>query len=248
MTFHDHFSGHAASYARYRPRHPDILFGFVASCCEGHALAWDCGTGNGQAALGLAPYFRRVVATDASAEQIRHAVPHPRVEYAVAPATQSPLREGSADLVSVAQALHWFPFEAFYAEVRRVLRPGGLLAAWAYGFERVNDAVDAVLDAFERDHVGPFWPPERRYIDDGYRTLPFPFDEIETPGFTITRAWTLAEQLGYLRTWSATRRYLAAHGTDPVAEIEANLAAAWGDPETVRSVRWPVYLRAGRTP
>ena len=246
-SFKDHFSPQAAGYARYRPRYPDALFDYLAELCAAHTLAWDCGTGNGQAAVALAWHFERVVATDASAAQIREAQPHDRAEYHVVPASASPLADATADLVTVAQALHWFPFEAFYAEARRVLKPGGVLAAWAYGFQQdVGDGVDEILTAFYRDTVGPYWPPERRFIDEGYRTLPFPFPEIEPPTFFLRHRWTLAEQLGYLRTWSATRRYREALGTDPVAHVAPALADAWGDPEAPREIRWPVFLRVAR--
>ena len=246
MTFKDHFSGHAADYARYRPRYPASLYADLAARCERHELAWDCGTGNGQAAVGLAAHFDRVVATDASAEQIAQAAPHERVAYHVAPAAHSPLAAAAADLVTVAQALHWFDVEAFYAEVRRVLTPGGVLAVWTYGLQRVSPDIDSLIDRFYGEIVGPYWPPERRHVDAAYQTIPFPFDEEPVPDRVISMTWTLERLLGYLSTWSASQQYVQATGEDPVARIAEDVAAAWGDPAEARRVTWPLYLRVGR--
>jgi SAM-dependent methyltransferase len=246
MSATDHFSGHAQDYARHRPRYPAELFAWLASqCCE-HALAWDCGTGNGQAALDLTPHFSAIHATDLSAEQLSHATPHPKICYHAAPAEESGLPARSVDLVTVAQALHWFRHDAFYAEVIRVLKPGGVFAAWTY---RLLDAEPAINDCIAHFHghtVGPWWPPERRWVDEGYRTLPFPFDEIASPMFVIERAWTLVQLLDYLRTWSATQRYLKERGSDPTLELAQQLAPLWGDPEQEKVVRWPLALRCGR--
>lgn len=252
--FADHFSGHADEYARYRPTYPPALFAYVADRCAAHDLAWDCATGNGQAAIGLAEHFAHVIATDASAEQIAAASPHPRVTYTVARARESPLDTATADLVTVAQALHWIDPDPFYAEVQRVLKPEGLFAAWSYGlFHLVStdpaaDAVDALIKTFYRERVGPYWPPERRHIEAEYQSLPFPFDECATPDFTLTMEWSLEEVLGYLRTWSATKRYLQDRGQDPVAAMAPDFTRAWGDPATSRTMQWPLSLRIGRTP
>jgi SAM-dependent methyltransferase len=244
--FKDHFSAQATNYARYRPSYPEALFVYLASLPAEHRLAWDCATGNGQAAHSLAAYFGRVVATDASAEQISHAFPHPQITYRNEPAERTTLRPTSVDLVTVATAIHWFDFDAFYAEVRRVLGPGGVLAVWSYSLLRISPEVDAVIDHYYQEVVGPHWPPERRYIDEGYRTLPFPFEEIPAPSFAMTLQWTLAEVLGYLSTWSARRQYMKEHGTDPVDEIRGALSDVWGAPEVPRSSRWQLYLRLGR--
>jgi len=246
MSFKDHFSQQSASYSRYRPHYPEGLFSYLASQVERHERAWDCGTGSGQAALELARFFAEVIATDASEQQIANALYHERVRYRVAPAEASGLDADSVDLITVAQALHWFDQERFYTEVRRVLRPGGVLAVWCYRLARVSPAVDAVLDRFYTEIVGPFWPPERELIDQGYRTVPFPFAELESPHFEMEAEWTLPHLLGYLGTWSAVQRYREQKGQDPLEVIQSELIQAWGRPETMASIRWPVYLRLGR--
>jgi SAM-dependent methyltransferase len=242
----DYFSQCAREYARFRPAYPDALFRWLAGVVPGHTLVWDCATGNGQAAVGLAEWFERVIATDASEDQIAQARPHPRVEYRAAPAERSGLDPGSADLVTVAQALHWLPIEAFYHEVRRVLRPGGVLAVWGYGNPMLQDArLHRIVDAFNNGTLTAYWPPGRAHLVAGYRDLPFPFDEIVPPTLTLDREMTLPELAGYLRTWSGTQRYIQVHGADPVADVEDALRAAWGDPERARVVRWPLPLRVG---
>lgn len=242
----DHFSAVAAGYARYRPGYPPALYEWLAGLPVGRSLAWDCATGNGQAAVGLAAHFERVVATDLSASQVAQAVRHPQVEYSVAPAEASGLSDGAVELVTVAQALHWLDLPAFYAEVRRVLAPGGAVVAWCYNLLDVDPRVNAVIGRYYSQVVGVYWPPERRLLEAGYRTVPFPFREIEPPHFEMTAEWTLDHLLGYLATWSATERYRRARGEDPLEAIAGDLRSAWGDPEQSRPVRWPLNLRAGR--
>ena len=245
MSFKDHFSGHAAVYASFRPSYPPALFDFAASLPTRHALAWDNATGNGQAAVGLAERFAHVIATDASAEQLAHAVPHPKVEYRQALAEESGLAGGSVDLISVATALHWFDFDRFYAEAERVLAPGGALVAWAYNLVRVSPEVDMLVDRLARDIVGPYWPPERRWVDEDYRTIPFPFAEVEVPELWIEEEWDFSHFVPYFATWSATNRYRKATGHDPFETLGEAMERAWGDPARVRTVRWPVMMRAG---
>jgi len=243
-AFKDHFSGHAADYRSFRPAYPPELFAFLADAAPGRELAWDCGTGNGQAAVGLASHFAKVLATDASTEQLQNAEPHPRIEYAVAPAERCPLADGVADLVTVAQALHWFDLDRFYAEVRRVARPGGLVAATCYYEPGVGSEVDPILRGWE-EFIRPYWTPERAWVDAGYRTIPFPFPELPTPEFELTAKATLPQFIGYLGTWSAARLYLKRHGSDPLDRFRSAFAAAWGVPAAVRTVRWRFTLRVG---
>jgi SAM-dependent methyltransferase len=245
VSFKDHFSGHAAVYASFRPGYPPALIDFVTSLAPGRSLAWDCATGNGQAAVCLAEHFERVIATDASAAQLAQATPHPRVEYRQAPAEQSGLADGSVDLLTVATALHWFDFDRFYAEAERVLAPEGALAAWAYNLPRVSPEIDVLIDRLGHGIVQSYWPPERRWVDDDYRDLPFPFEEVEAPELWIEERWPLGRLLDYTGTWSATQRYIQANGRDPRELIRDEMAAAWGDPDQEREIRWPIMMRAG---
>jgi len=246
-TFEDHFAPVATQYADFRPRYPAQLFTWLASLIHRHALAWDCAAGSGQASVDLATHFERVVATDASQAQIAAAIPHARIEYRIAPAESSGLPETSVDLITVAQALHWFDLAGFYAEAKRVLRPGGVLAAWTYGALSVEGAeVDALVQRFYHDTVGPYWPFARAHVENGYRSLPFPFEEIAAPCFSMEARWALPELLGYLRSWSATDRFIVANGYDPVIPLEKALAPLWGAPEGRRQVGWPLALRVGR--
>ena len=244
----DHFSRRAADYAAFRPTYPPELFAWLARLTPARRAAWDCATGSGQAAIGLADHFAHVEATDASASQIAHGRPHPRVSYRQAPAEASGLADDSVQLVAVAQALHWLDVDAFYAEAERVLVPGGVLATWSYGSASLDDpALSALFATFEHETMGPWWPPERRHILEAYRTIPFPFREVAPPAVTLRRDWTLDELVGYVSSWSAVDRYLRESGDDPVSELRARLATRWGDPARRRAVRWPLALRVGLT-
>lgn len=246
--FKDHFSGHAAQYAQARPTYPAALFEWLAGQCQHHELAWDVGCGNGQASLALARHFQRVHASDPSATQIEAAPADPRITWRVEPAEHCSLHNHSADLVTAAQAYHWFRHDRFAQEATRVLRPGGLVAVWCYGLSKVDAAVDEVFHRLYEGVLGPYWPPERHHVETGYRRLPFPFEEImDVPRFQMELDWTLAQYLDYLRSWSASQRHLRETGRDAVAGLVPAFAEAWGDPERPRQVRWPLSMRAGRT-
>ena len=247
MSFRDHFSETAGSYAEFRPRYPRALFEFLASVVPARRLAWDAATGNGQAALDLADFFDRVIATDASAAQIAEAFAHPRVEYRVAPAEKSGVEPRSMDLVTVAQALHWFDIEAFWKEAARVIVPNGVVAVWCYQLLEVGDAaIDSAVRRFYSRTVGPYWPPERRLVDEGYSRVTFPFVELPAPDFVIEKTITLSALAGNLRTWSATRQYVRKNGADPVTPFLEELRPMWGGEDAKRPVIWPIRLRVGR--
>ena len=247
MEFHDHFSGHAAQYAEARPRYPDELFAHLAELAPGRELAWDCGTGNGQAAAALSRWFRHVLATDASVAQLAQAPTETKgVVFGAAAAEGPPLPDDSADLVTVAQAVHWFDHDRFWPEVARVLRPGGVVAVWCYDLMSVDPAVDALVHELYRDIVGEYWPPERAVIETAYRTLSFPFEEFDFPRCEMQHAWSLDQLTGYLATWSSVQGYMRARGEDPIRLIAERLAAAWGPAGERRTITWPIYTRVGR--
>jgi SAM-dependent methyltransferase len=243
--FDDRFAEVAPGYAAHRPTYPRALFEALATWCRRRRCAWDCACGSGQASHGLAAEFDRVVATDASAAQIAAALPHPRIDYRVAPAHASGLAPRSVDLVTVAQALHWLDLDAFYAEAARVLEPGGVIAVWTYAAPQLEapDA-NAVLQQFERQVIGPYWPAERRHVETGYRDLPFPFVEFTPPSFVMQVEWSRVDLLGYVGTWTATQAYRRATRIDPVVDLGVRLAGVWGSER--RKVRWPLHVRAGR--
>lgn len=247
MTFADHFSDSAATYAKFRPRYPGALFEFLAEAAPARAAAWDAGTGTGQAAIGLAPWFDHVIATDASASQIERAEPHARVEYRVARAEHSGLADNSADLVSVAQAVHWFDRPLFWAEARRVLRPGGVVAVWTYLLFEIEPQIDEIVRHFYGGILGPYWPPERRLTEQRYQTIDFPFTEFDAPAFVIEQSMTLADVAGYIRTWSATTAFMKQHRQDPVDTLVRALTRAWPFPQRALKALWPVAMRVGRT-
>jgi SAM-dependent methyltransferase len=247
VIFKDHFSRQATDYAKFRPHYPRAFFKYIASVSPNNQVALDCATGNGQAAVALAEFFARVIAIDASENQIARAQPQARVEYQLARAEATGLSANSCDAMTVAQALHWFDLDAFHSETRRILKPGGLLAVWAYNELRISPEVDALVRHFHDEIVGPYWPPERKIVGRGYRNLPFPFEELRAPSFQIEVRWSLEHLLGYLRTWSATQCFLAASGRDPVELIERDLARTWdGAAKRKRLAIWPLTIRLGR--
>lgn len=245
-SFKDHFSRGAASYAAFRPKYPAALFELVASLPTHRRLAWDCATGSGQAAVPLASYFDQVIATDASAEQLAHAAPAANVSYAVALAERTEIESGTVDLVTVAQALHWFSVDRFLAEVRRVLVPDGVLAVWCYTRPLLRGMLGEIVDRFYYGDCGPYWDPERALVDGGYRSIELPIDEVESPDLSIDAPMLLPEFSGYLRTWSAARKLAKAIGRDPVLSVEDALRAHWGGDDARQLVRWPLVVRAGR--
>lgn len=240
------FSQYSDQYAKHRPRYPDELFAYLSSVAPSHDSAWDCATGNGQAAVSLAKYFDHVEATDISAQQIEHHLPHPKVRYSVSPAEQTPFDDQAFDLITVATAVHWFDQEKFHQEVGRVLKPGGILAIWSYGYFNTEPEIDAAIQTELLEPIDPFWAAGNRLVLNGYRDLTLPFEELRTPNLTMHVEWNLDQLLAYARTWSAVKRYEVEVGHDLVKQAEARLAAPWGAREKVRAVKMPLSLRVSR--
>lgn len=246
--FKDYFSGFSSDYHSYRPRYPDALFSWLASISVQHDRAWDCATGTGQAAIGLANHFSEIIASDASETQVASAEKHDSVRYFLAKAEESGIETESVDLVTVAQAIHWFDLNAYQAEVERVLRPGGVIAVWSYDVLQISPAVDQVVNHLYGPILNRFWPPERRIIEAGYRDIEFPYEKIESPGFSMSSSWNLADLAGYLNTWSAVKRYIQERQTNPVEIVFDDLSAAWGEADRKYKVDWPMTVLAWKKP
>ena len=240
------FNPLAAGYARGRPRYPAELFAWLAGVAPRRELAWDCGTGNGQAAAGLAGHFDRVVATDVSAEQLGHAAPHPRIAYRAAPAERSGLDAGTVDLVTAAAAAHWFDLPAFGAEVLRVVRPGGVLAVFSYHVGRVAPPFQEVFHRFYWERMKPWFAPGAVLVDEGYRTLALPGTAVTAPAFEVAASWTLPDVLDFAGSWSAVRAYRQETGEDPLPALAAELTPIFGDGRPVLPFRMPLHLRVQR--
>lgn len=243
-AFKDHFSAHSADYAAIRPTYPAELGAYLATEAPGRELALDCGCGNGQLSILLVEHFSHVVATDASAKQIASALQHPRITYRVATAEASGLEPESADLVVAAQAAHWFDLDRFYAEVRRVGKRRALLALVTYGVLHVEGDAEDVIQNFYSKTLAPYWPPERRTVEEGYRSLPFPFPELAAPDLTIERRWNRNQFLTYVDSWSAVKQLEKVGGRRIVDDFARSLAGIWPDGQTL-IVRWPMTVRAG---
>jgi ubiquinone/menaquinone biosynthesis C-methylase UbiE len=244
--FQDYFSASASAYAQHRPTYPQELVDFLVRSCAHPGVAWDCGCGSGQLSVLLANRFQHVLATDPSEQQLANAKQHPRVEYRLGSAEASGLTDRSVDLSVAAQAAHWFDLPAYYAEVRRVTKPGGIVALITYGNMVADEAVLRLLQHFYKDVTGPYWPPGRKHVEEGYRSFAFPFGELPTPQLEIHREWDLPATIGYVETWSATTALRQAKGDAPIEKFRRDLAEAWGSKETVRLIRWPLSIRLGR--
>lgn len=241
----DNFSTQSDKYARYRPAYPDALYHYLLSIVPGREYAWDCGTGNGQIAQVLAESFGKVFATDISRQQIENAVLHEKIEYSVQPAEKTSFPDNTFDLVTVAQAIHWFNFDAFYREVDRTIRDGGVLAVIGYGLIQTHPSIDRIITAFYREVVGPYWDKERRYVDENYKTIPFPYQEMSAPAFDNEFEWTFDHLIGYIGTWSAVKHYEKKNAVDPVDLIRDDLKESWGEAATIKG-RFPILLRVAR--
>ena len=244
-AFKDNFSKQSDLYVKYRPLYPNELYSYLASLTPGHEQAVDCGTGNGQAAIGLTPYFDKVLATDPSSKQLENCFEHDKVTYKTEQAEHISLPDDSADMLTVANALHWFDLEKFYREANRVIKHNGIIAAWAYFIPVVSKEIDAVLDHFHFEVLDDYWLPENRLVEKKYTTIPFPYEKISNPSFSYSKEMGLNELIGYLNTWSGTQRYIAQNKHNPTDEVYNKLAKIWPDNE-VKIITWNLTLKVGR--
>ncbi|WP_061248135.1 class I SAM-dependent methyltransferase [Leptospira alstonii] len=247
MSFRDHFSSHSSSYSEFRPGYPKDFFLYLKSLVPNGKVVWDCGTGTGQAAVSLAEVFDKVIASDPSANQIANAEPRQNVEYRVCKAENSTLGNHEVDLITVAQSFHWFDFEPFYKEAVRVGKKKGILAIWGYGLHGISPEIDKIVDKLYGEIAGSYWPPERKYVEEKYKTIPFPFEEIFPPTFSMKEEWTVDQVLGYLRTWSSVQKYIQKNESDPVRLVETEIRNSWGTAKK-RIVEWPLFFKFGRLP
>jgi len=241
----DNFSSQSDRYAKYRPHYPEEFYAYLNSLLPIKENAWDCGTGNGQVAFELAKSFKSVFATDISQSQLNNAQKAENISYSVQAAEKTDFQKELFDLVVVAQAIHWFDFEKFYAEVNRTARKNALICVLGYGRISISETVDSVITNFYKNVVGPYWDVERRYIDQHYETIPFPFHELSTPRFAIELQWNRSHLLGYLNTWSAVKHFTRKNGYNPVEELQEEIASLWKDTEKMQ-VQFPILLRIGR--
>lgn len=239
------FSDKADLYAASRPMYPPPLFDFIASLTNNHDKPWDCATGNGQAAIGLAKYFSFVEATDISKEQIANAFYVENVHYSVQAGESTNFSNLQFDLVCVAQALHWFDFENFWPEVKRVLKPTGTFVAFSYVWPQINDKIDQAIEVYIKSVIEPYWAPHNKLAWDCYRSLQLPFKALAVPEIDLENHWNLDQFLSYIHTWSATRRCMDDIGSGFFAEARCALTELWGEPERQRIVKNPLTILAG---
>ncbi|MFC4212021.1 class I SAM-dependent methyltransferase [Pedobacter lithocola] len=241
----DNFSTQSAEYAIYRPTYPQELYDYLLNLIDNKDAAWDCATGNGQVARVLAQHFKSVYATDISEKQLNQALKMPNILYEVAPAEKINVPDKSFDLITVAQAIHWFNFDDFYSEVKRTLKPDGVLAVIGYGLMFIDKKVDEAVHKLYEDILVKYWDSERRYIEEGYKTIPFPFDEIVAPHFQIKTTWNFNQMIGYLNTWSSLQHYKKANDRNPLEYMFTELKEAWGS-DAEKDVHFPILLRVGK--
>lgn len=241
--FKDYFSEDSEEYSKFRPKYPTELFSYLSSISSQHQKAWDCATGTGQSAVSLSDYFSTVIATDASKTQIINAEKKQNITYQVVTAENSNIEENSINLITVAQAFHWFNIDAFSKEVNRVLKDKGLIAIWSYNLLSVQEDIDEEIYYLYNSTLNNYWPKERKMVEDGYKSIQLSFGEMEVPEFNMLAQWNLSQLIGYLCTWSATKRCQKITGINPVEEIHGKISEMWGSPEKVLLVKWPLSVR-----
>jgi ubiquinone/menaquinone biosynthesis C-methylase UbiE len=243
FDFKDHFSNNSAQYGQYRPMYPKELFKYLALISPSNAKAWDCACGTGQSALGLSKYFTQVIATDASQNQIRKAVKKSTITYQISSAENSYIPNEEIDLVTVAQALHWFNIDSFFIEAHRVLKRNGILAVWTYNLLDINETLNLIIDELYSKILSQYWPIEREMVENGYCKINFPFSTVSTPIFRMQAKWNLVQLIGYLETWSAIKKYREENNHDAITKVFSKIKSFWGNPEEQKVITWPLTLK-----
>lgn len=241
--YKDHFSHDSDAYSKYRPCYPTALFSYLSSLTKDHDLAWDCATGSGQSAVRLAQHFKNVLATDASASQIAMARKHDTVRYSVASAENSGIETSSLDIITVAQALHWFDLPSFAVEVERTLKKGGILAVWTYNLLKIRADIDVQVNYLYEKVLDKYWPAERILVEQGYKSIDFPYNELLTPEFNMKLNWNFAQLIAYLSTWTAVKAFLSDKNTNPIEIVHNKLLQRWGNADTEMTITWPLTVR-----
>jgi SAM-dependent methyltransferase len=244
----DHFSSTSREYSFSRPIYPDVLYKFLNDITPNKDMAWDCATGNGQAAIGLCKYFKNVVASDASKGQLEYQFNRNNIKYEMFPAEKANIPDNSVDLIAVAQAAHWFDLNKFYKEVTRISKSNGVLAIWSYGMHKIDNKIDKISEKLNvgGDILGMYWPNETNYVKEDYRTIPFPFKEISSPKFEMTVNWHLNDLVNYMQTWSAVKRFSIEKKFDPLSLVMEDLERLWGKHDKRKAVKWDIHLRVGK--
>ncbi|MEO8148236.1 MAG: class I SAM-dependent methyltransferase [Bacteroidia bacterium] len=244
--FKDHFSRQSDIYVKYRPHYPESLYAYLSSFTNEHKLAWDCGTGNGQAAIGLAKVYDKVIATDPSEQQIKNCIPNEKVKYLVEKAEHTSIESNSVDLITIANALHWFDFDTFYKEANRVLKYNGIIAAWSYCLPSVSPEIDEIINHFHYITLNDYWLPENRLVEKKYATVPFPFEQIDSPVFYSEKIMNLKDFISYLNTWSAVQRFIDINKFNPTEELQIEIMKIWNKTDAEKKVTWELTLKVGR--
>jgi SAM-dependent methyltransferase len=245
-TFKDYFSKQSDIYVKFRPHYPVELYSYLSSLTPEHELVWDCGTGNGQAAIGLTPFYNQIIATDPSEQQIKNAILNEKIKYHVEKAENNSLTSNSVDLLTIANALHWFDFDVFYKEANRVLKKNGIIAAWAYFLPSISPEIDEIVSHYHFQTLNDYWLAENRLVEKGYSTIPFPFKQISSPEFFYEKQMSLGDLIGYLNTWSATQRYIDKNKINPTEQLLNELLPVWKNKDAERKATWKLVLKVGR--
>lgn len=243
----DHFSSKSREYSYSRPFYPEDLFEFLQEITPNKYIAWDCATGNGQAAIGLCRYFRNVIASDVSKNQIANGFPRNNITYEIFSAEKPSIQDNSVDLITVAEAIHWFDFEKFYREATRVSRRNAIIAVWSYGMHKIDSEIDKISERLDVDGeiLGSYWPKEAKYVKEEYKTIPFPFKELSTPRFEMSVYWSLDDVISYMQTWSAVKRFKIEKKYDPMSLVWQDLKKLWRNKDEKKLIKWSLNLRAG---